>query len=65
MNRKQKTGLVLSFVLFLLLLNKPLIAIPNAIKGGLPNVMIYLLIVWLVIIITMIIFSLKSSKTDD
>ena len=56
MNTKQKSALMLFFVLFLLLFNVPFIALPHGMLGPLPGLMIYLALVWLVLIVVMGVF---------
>jgi hypothetical protein len=50
MHKKRKIGLVGVFVLFMLFFNAPFISIPTGIEGGLPNLMLYFLIIWIVLI---------------
>ena len=59
MNSKQKSALILLFVLFLLLFNVPFIALPHGMLGRLPGLMIYLTVVWLALTIAMGIFFSK------
>ncbi|MEM9326193.1 MAG: hypothetical protein AAGA85_11075 [Bacteroidota bacterium] len=61
MRRKRQVGLAGLFLLFMLLLNVPFISIPDGTVAGMPRLMLYLGIVWLVLIVLMgIIYNQKE-----
>lgn len=51
MKSKRKIGLVAFFALTLLLFNQPLISISKGLIAGLPTLLLYLLILWVLVII--------------
>lgn len=51
--QKQKIGLVFVFLLMISLFSSPFLSIPRGLTGALPNLMIYFLVIWIILILTM------------
>lgn len=64
MKSKLGVGLVALFVLFGMLINPPIVNIPRGFIFGVPAVLFYLLIIWLVIIAVMWYMTHKSTEKD-
>lgn len=52
--QKQKIGLVFIFLIMVSLFTPPFLSIPSGLTGTLPNLMIYFLVVWILLIFLMI-----------
>ena len=64
MNNKLQTGLVAIFLLFLGLMTKPLIAIPDGQIFSMPTLLVYFFIIWVALIITMALYFQKGNSKD-
>ncbi len=62
--QKQKIGLVFIFLVMVSLFSSPFLSIPGGLTGALPNLMIYFLIVWIVLILLMIRVFYKKFPED-
>lgn len=60
MKSKLGMGLLTVFGLLVLLLNQPLLSIPQEKIWGIPSILIYLLIIWLMIIGSMVWLSKRA-----
>lgn len=64
MKSKLVVGLIALFVLFGILINQPVIHIPRGFVSGVPAVLFYLFIVWIIIIALMWWMTTKGSEKE-
>ncbi|NQZ77624.1 MAG: hypothetical protein HRT61_16200 [Ekhidna sp.] len=61
MNSKSKISVIAIFIAFFLLFNSPFITSPSGMVGGIPTIMIYIGVCWIILIALMrIVFFRKS-----
>jgi|GEM_PF-3036491 len=64
MKSKLGVGLVALFVLVALLLNQPIMDIPQGMVSGVPAIIFYVFTVWLLVIAAMYYITRKHSNSD-
>ncbi|MEM9897180.1 MAG: hypothetical protein AAF789_12500 [Bacteroidota bacterium] len=57
MNSKRKAAIIGIFTIFLLLFNYPFISMSSGFVLGVPTVLFYFGVVWILLIITMVVFN--------